>query len=171
MLFSTEMEQRSNGRIDISKKSSLEIPTFYKKQPTDNKTFYAEAVQGNFTRNQVSDLFFSCNNIDILHEGIRYKIYQLTNGKHKIGRQSDEDLKIVMRSIYLQYSKNLPNNIIGQVKELNTFVLEWCVKEILSNITQYDQYVIDASTLPIPLDRAPIMTSKGSKALETISFI
>lgn len=171
MLFCREMEQRSNGRVDISKKSPLEIPNFYKKQPCDNKTFHAEAVQGHFTRNQVSDLFFSCKNIDILHEGIRYKIYQLTNGKHTICRQSDEDLKIVMRSIYLQYSKNLPNNIVGQVKELNTLVLDWCVKEILSNITQYDQYVIDASTLPMPLERSPIMTSKGSKTLERISFI
>lgn len=165
------MEQRSNGRVDITKRVSLEIPNFYKKQPVDNSTFYAEAVQGNFTRNNVSDLFFSSNNINILHEGIRYKIYQLTNGKHKIGRQSDEDLKIIMRSIYLQYSKNLPNNIIDQVKELNILVLDWCVKEILSNITQYDQYVIDASTLPIPLARSPIMTTKGSKILERTSFI
>lgn len=165
------MTQRSNGRVDITNGGALEVPTFYKRQPVDNSSFYAEAVQGNFSRNSVSDLFFSCNNIDVLHDGIRYKIYQLTNGKHTIGRQSDQDLKIIMRSIYLQYSKNLPNNIVGQVKELNSKVLEWSVHEILSNIKQYDKYVIDVSTLPIPIERSPIMTTKGSRTLERTSFI
>lgn len=165
------MTQRSNGRVDITNQGALEIPTFYKRQPVDNSTFYAEAVQGNVSRNSVSDLFFSCNNIDVLHDGIRYKIYQLTNGRHTIGRQSDQDLKIVMRSIYLQYSKNLPTDVIGQVKELNAKVLDWCVNEVLSNVRQYDRYVIDASTLPLPLERSPIMTSKGSRTLERTSFI
>lgn len=165
------MTQRSNGRVDIINQGALEVPTFYKRPPVDNSTFYAEAVQGNFTRNSVSDLFFSCNNIDVLHDGIRYKIYQLTNGRHTIGRQSDQDLKIVMRSIYLQYSKNLPTDVIGQVKQLNAKVLDWCVNEVLSNVKQYDRYVIDASTLPLPLERSPIMTAKGSRTLERTSFI
>ncbi len=160
-----------NGRIDISKPSSLQIPTFYKQQQTDNKTFYAEAVQGSFTPNNLSNTFFSCNNIDVLQDGIRYKIYQLTNQKHTIGRQSDQDLKIVMRSIYLQHSKNLNTNIIEQVRELNTIVLDWCVKEIFSNIQQYDKYCVDVSTLPTPMERSPLMTNKGSKILEVKSFV
>lgn len=167
-----EKTQQFNGRVNISKPSALEIPSFYKQQQQmDNSTFYAEAVQGHFTPNEVSNLFFSCNNIDVLQNGLRYKIYQLTNGKHVIGRQSDQDLKIIMRSIYLQYSKNLPKDVVGQVRELNALVLEWAVKEVLSNVKQYDKYRMDVSTLPVPMARPPLMTNKGSKTLERTSFV
>lgn len=160
-----------NGRVNISSQSPLTLNAFYKHTPTDNSAFYVEAVQGTFTPNHLSNMFFSCNNIDVLHEGIRYKVHQLTNGKHIIGRQSDKDLKVVMRSIYLQYSKNRNDDIIGQVRELNSKVLEWCVREVFSNLQQYDKYVVDVSTLPMPLERSPIATTKGSRTLERKTFI
>jgi hypothetical protein len=160
-----------NGRLNITKPRTVEFPSFYKQAPTNNKTFYAEAVQGTFTPNELSNMYFSCNNIDVLHSGIRYKIYQLTNGKHIIGRQSDKDLKIVMRSIYLQHSKNLDTDIIGQVRELNAMVLDWCVHEVFSNLQQYDKYLIDVSTLPTPMERSQLMTSKGNKSLEMKYFV
>ena len=69
-------------------------------------SFYAEAIQGKFTQNCLTRLYFSIDNINILQNGIRYKIFKLTNGKHIIGKQSEQDLKIVMRSIYLQYGKS-----------------------------------------------------------------
>ena len=160
-----------NGRVNISSQSPLTLNNFYKQSPMDNSSFYFEAVQGTFTPNQLSNMFFSCNNIDVLQEGIRYKVYQLTNGKHVIGRQSDKDLKVVMRSIYLQYSKNLSTDIVSQVRELNSFVLEWCVKEVFSNIQQYNKYVVDVSTLPMPMERSTIATTKGSRTLERKTFI
>jgi len=166
-----EQTQRFNGRVNISKPSSLEIPSFHKQEKMDNSTFYAEAVQGHFTPNPVSNLFFSCNNIDVLQDGLRYKIYQITNGKHVIGRQSEQDMKVIMRSIFLQYAKNLPQDVVGQVRELNGLVLEWTVKEVLSNLKQYDKYRQDVSTLPMPMARAPLMTSKGSRSLERTTFV
>lgn len=159
-----------NGRVNISKPSSLQIPA-YQKQKIDNSAFYAEAVQGNFTPNELSNLFFSCNNIDVLQDGLRYKIYKESGNKYIIGRQSDQDLKIIMRSIYLQYGKNLNKNIIEQVKELNAKVLEWAVPEVLSNVKQYDKYRYEVSTLPVPLERAPLETKKGTKVLEIKSFV
>lgn len=160
-----------NGRVDISRPSSLRIPTFYKRQDMNNATFYAEALQGTFTPNNLSNVYFSCNNIDVLQEGIRYKIYQSTDGKYIIGRQSDSDLKIVMRSIYFQHSKNLDTDIIGQVRELNALVLDWCVNEVLSNLTQYNKYIIDASTLPTPIVHSQLITTKGSRSLELKPFV
>lgn len=159
-----------NGRVNISKPSSLQIPA-YQKQQIDNSAFYAEAVQGNFTPNELSNLFFSCNNIDVLQDGLRYKIYKESGNKYIIGRQSDQDLKIIMRSIYLQYGKNLNKNIVEQVKELNAKVLEWAVPEVLSNVKQYDKYRYEVSTLPVPLERAPLETKKGTKVLEIKSFV
>lgn len=159
-----------NGRVNITKASALQIPA-YQKTEINNGTFYAEAVQGHFTPNEVSNLFFSCNNIDVLQDGLRYRVYKESNGKFIVGRQSDQDLKIIMRSIYLQYGKNLKNNVVEQVKELNAKVLDWAVPEVLSNVKQYDKYRVEVSTLPVPMERAPLMTVKGTKTLEIKSFV
>lgn len=159
-----------NGRVNISKPSSLQIPAYQTKK-IDNSTFYAEAVQGHFTPNELSNLFFSCNNIDVLQDGLRYRVYKESGNKFVIGRQSDQDLKIIMRSIYLQYGKNLNKNIVEQVKELNGKVLDWAVPEVLSNVKQYDKYRYEVSTLPVPLERAPLETKKGTKVLEIKSFV
>ena len=88
-----------------------------------------------------------------------------------IGRQSDHDLKVVVRSIYLQYGRNLPTDIVGQVKELNGRVLEWTVNEVLSNLKQYQVYRKDASTLPMPMEYGSFVTQKGTKTLETKMFV
>jgi hypothetical protein len=165
-----EPTQSLNGRVNILKKGALEIPNFQQKQ-VDNKMFYSEALVGGFEPTPVSNLFFSCNNIDVLQDGIRYAIYKRSGGKYTIGRQSDHDLKIVMRSIYLQYSRNLPTNVVEQVRELNGRVLEWTVNEVLSNLKQYEVYRKDASTLPMPMEYGPLVTQKGTKTLETKMFV
>ena len=163
--------QSMNGRINIlTQTSSLIIPEFQRKE-VNNKTFYAEALIGGFSPTPVSNLFFSTNNIDVLQDGIRYSIYKRTNGEYVIGRQSDHDLKVVMRSIYLQYGRNLPTDIVGQVKELNGRVLEWTVNEVLSNLKQYQVYGKDASTLPMPMEYGSFVTQKGTKTLETKMFV
>jgi hypothetical protein len=161
-----------NGRIDILSDlpATFNIPDIQRKD-VNNTDFTREAISGYFTKNNVSELFFSELNINALQDGIRYKIYNETNGQHVIGRQSDQELKVVMRSIYLQYSVNNMNDCVGQVRILNSYVLDWCVSEILSNLLQHQKYKIDSSTLPMPLERSPLMSNKGTKTLEISSFM
>lgn len=160
-----------NGRVDLlSSMPTFEIPSF--QQRTVNNTGFAkEATTGQLTVNTVSELFFSKLNIDALQQGIRYRVYVETNGKYVIGRQSDQDLKIVMRSIYLQFSKNNDSDCVAQVRSLNAKVLEWVIPEVLSNLLQYSTYRRDASTLPMPLDRSPNMSTKGTFAMELTNFM
>lgn len=162
---------RYNGFVDIMSQSTpLQIPA-YQRKPTDNSTFYAEAVQGTFKPTKLSNLFFSCNNIDVLQDGLRYRVYKDSGNKYIIGRQSDQDMKVIMRSIYLQYGRNLDTDVVGQVRELNGRVLDWAVPEVLSNVKQYDKYKKDISTLPVPLEHSTLMTKKGTKVLEIKSFV
>jgi hypothetical protein len=79
----------------------------------------------------VSDLFFSPVNIAALQQGIRYKVYVNSSGVHNIPNQSEGEL-LAMRSLYLDYSKNLPFDYIGQVKSLNIRVLDFAVPQIIS---------------------------------------
>lgn len=160
-----------NGRVDlVSSLSSLDIPAFQQRS-VRNDTFTSEATFGQVASNDLSKLYFSEQNINALQDGIRYRVYVETNGQYVIGRQSDQELKIVMRSIYYQHAKNQPSDIVGQVRALNAKVLEWVVPEVLSNLKQHEVYRRDASTLPMPMERSPLMTSKGSRTLELKNFL
>ena len=94
------------------------------------------------------------------------KILNDTNGEYNIGRQKDDELKIVMRSIYFQHAKNQSTNVPAQVLDLNTRVIEWCVPEIISNIKQSQRYIKDISTMPVPLERSVMPSRKGLKNLD-----
>jgi hypothetical protein len=104
----------------------------------------------------LSTLFFHPQNIDTIQTELRYRVYQTTGVL--VGRQSETELLIVMRSVYLQESRNLPGRYTEQIKELNEKVLEYCVKNVSSNALQYQQYIQDASTMPVPMAH-PISTN------------
>ena len=53
-----------------------------------------------------------------------------------------------MRSVFLQNSKNLPNNITEQIKELNELVIEEIVPKLLGEIEGYLVYRKDISEIP-----------------------
>jgi hypothetical protein len=130
---------------------------------------YKEAgIQHFIAKNDLNSVYFSRNNIDAIQHGIRYSIFNKSS--KVIDNQSETELRIIMRSIYLQYSKNLPNNIIEQIKDLNKRVLEFVVPRVLIEMNQYETYLKDASTLPVPLSRGENTSSTGTKFLYRKEF-
>jgi len=65
-----------------------------------------------------------------------------------------------MKSIYLQFGKNLKTDITDQVKVLNSYVLDYSIPNIIANIEQYIGYKKHVSTMPTPLEH-PVYTSKA----------
>lgn len=118
--------------------------------------------------NQLNNLYFSNENISAIQHGIRYTVFKETD--KVIDVQDERELLVVMRSIYLQYGKNLPSNIVSQVKQLNKRVLETVIPKIITEMNQYQTYLRDASALPIPLDRGESTSSKGTKFLVMDEF-
>lgn len=92
--------------------------------------------------------FFGKRNVELLHQMIQAKVLQKSNGKFQIGKQSEKELIIIMRSIYFQHGKNLPDKIQEQVDDLNTKVIDECVRIILVNIKSYIGYVKDVNAPP-----------------------
>jgi len=153
----------ANGRVDANNYNN----NYNIKEAVNKATeHHINIISRNINCTEVSKIFFSIQNINLLQIGIRNKILNETNGKINIGRQKDDELKIVMRSIYFQYSKNSPNNIKEQVLDLNIRVIDWCVPEIISNIKQSQRYINDISTMPIPLERSILPSGKGLKTLD-----
>jgi len=132
-------------------------------------TFRKQATTGQWECNLLNQVYFSKENVDLVQEQIRYRVYMMSNKKYQIGRQSDTELQIIMRSIYFQYGKNLPTNIKAQIVELNNLVVQECVAKILSQIEQHVYYLFDASTQPVPLSLPENMSSAGRKQLPSVT--
>lgn len=164
----------TNGRINILEntvnKNTIRYSNLYEEIDNGNKLFKTEAVKNILSTNKLQELFFSEQNIDIIQKLLTYHVKLQSNGRHQIGRQSDNELKIVMKSIYLQYGKNADNNINTQVKELNAYVLDYCIPLILSNIEQYIIFKKDVSTLPVPLDNPKYTSASGTRTAPDYIF-
>ena len=156
-----------NGRVNaVMPVDNYNFATNVEKQSENNTNL----ISRNMNCTGVSAIFFSDANVELLQLGIRNKILNLSNGEYNIGKQSDIDLKIIMRSIYFQYGKNVSSNVNAQVLDLNTRVIDWCVPEILSNIKQSAKYIMDISTMPVPLDRSELPSQKGTRTLEMMKY-
>jgi hypothetical protein len=98
--------------------------------------------------NNLNCNFFTNNNFNKLQNDIIEEVYKQSNGQYQIGYQDQDQLIIVMRSMYLMYSNNLPYDINEQVNQLNKSVLEYCVPNILNNVLQYIGYIKDRESVP-----------------------
>jgi hypothetical protein len=159
----------ANGRVNILDNRSNNVFHLYDKIPISEKTTnYRNALTGNMESNVLSETFFSSGNILIIQHGIIAGVYQKSNGRFQVGYQNQDTLKIIMRSIFLQHSKNRMDNITQQVEELNKLVLDYCIPQICSEAKGFMKYKEDVSTLAIPLSRA--VSTYSSNVLELKKF-
>jgi len=120
----------------------------------------------------VSDLFFSELNVNTLHEAVRYLVYKFSDCKYVIRRQSDEELQIIMRGIYLEHGKNIPVRVVEQVRDLNALVLDFAVPRILNEISSWETYQSQALRNPIPqLQRPTNVSVYGTKSTTLMQAI
>lgn len=163
---------QSTGRVDNIFDDNSKAFNLYREFENRKNTgsFSTEAVVNIHTKNDISNVFFSQQNMNVLQDAIRYNVYQKSCGKHVIDRQSENDLKIVMRSIYLDYAQHKPYNTLDQIKELNQRVIDYCVPRIMQEISMYMYYKNDISKLPDPMDRGQFISAKGQKVNEIKSF-
>ena len=131
--------------------------------------FQVEALYGIQETSQLNQLFFSRKNLDNIQDLIRYTVYMKSDKKYKIGKQSDVELEIIMRSIYLQHSPNLPNKIKEQISYLNKLVSDWCVEQIIPEVQQYVGYIKEIEYMPLPIDLPVNLSSKGSRSLRSVT--
>lgn len=172
-----------NGRVNLLRtKGDCEFQ--YVDSPEPSSDGY-DIVSRNLEHTPISSLFFSKMNIDYIQQGISNRVFNESNGSFNIGRQSDIELKIVMRSIYLTSLNSvsrtimdvvLPpdttnrNYVVERVKELNTEVLDWVVPRILTNMQQFESYKNDVQSLPTPMERPSYLSNTGTRSSEFHSF-
>ena len=126
---------------------------------------------GNQQRSKLSDMYYSQTNIDFLQNEIINQIYKKTSGKYRIVKQSEDELVIVMKSIYLQYARNSDVDIQLQINVLNKHVLDYCVDNVYVNLLQYVKYIDDITKEQTVIDRPKNVDVKGNKTLMPNHFV
>jgi len=157
-----------NGRVVIENTYMKDIQMIDKNGEKMNN-FQVEALYGIQETSQLNQLFFSKKNMDIIQDMIRFNVYEKSEKKFIIDRQSDIELEIVMRSIYLQHSVNLPNKIREQLQYLNGLVRDWCTQQIIPEVQQYHGYIKEIEYMPLPIDLPLNLSSKGSRSLRSVT--
>jgi hypothetical protein len=137
--------------------------------PANQCPGYRDAMQGNWYNTVLSDAFFSKENIQLLQNGIRAGVHQMSNGQYTVGEQNCDQLMMIMRSTFLQSSLNQPENITAQIERLNTLVLDYAIPQVYGEAQGYLKYKYDVSNLVVPIS-TPIMSSTGDKQLELKPF-
>jgi hypothetical protein len=142
-----------NGRVNILEPESPDaVFKMQERLAVKNKASeYREALVGTWENNALSDVFFSAANIQIIQNGLRAGVYEMSDNKFIIAPQNIDTLKVIMRSIYLQYAEHYPDKITQQVERLNKLVLDYAIPTVYNEAVGYMKYRIDQSTLVTPL--------------------
>ena len=162
-----------NGRVNILEGEDDPNVKFrmYERIAVKNKaTEYRDALVGVLEDNVLAQVYFSAANEQIIQNGIRAGVYNLSKDKYVVAQQNSDQLKIVMRSIYLQFARHSEIGIREQVEVLNTLVLEYCVPYVYSEAVSYVKYLRDQSTLVMPLDHA-LQSDRQYKQLQERAWI
>jgi hypothetical protein len=148
--------KKYNGRVNIMEEQDPDAKfKMYERIAIKNKaTEYRNATLGIWEDNLLSRVYFSAENEQILQNGIRSGVYNLSNQKFVASQQSSDNLKIVMRSIFLQFSQNKSTDITRQIEVLNKMVLNYCVPFVYNEAVSYVKYLEDQSTLVLPLENS-----------------
>jgi hypothetical protein len=161
-----------NGRVNIVEQPSPEIQfKMQERIAIKNKTTeYREALTGEIESNMLATVYFSVDNIQIVQNGLRAGVYNMSNGKYVIPPQNMDTLKIIMRSIYLQHAEHDMNNIKKEVTNLNKLVLDYAIKSVYGEAVGYEKYCQDQSSIAMPME-LPRQADRDYKQLELKNWV
>lgn len=161
--------EQYNGRINLVEDANPDMRfQMMEKIAIKNKaTEYRDALAGMQEDSLLAQVYFSEENIQIIQNGLRAGVYEMSEKQIVIPPQNIDNLKIIMRSIYLQYGKHpkTSGEITAEVEKLNQYVLNYAVKSVYGEAQGYLNYCRDQSTLVMPLER-PHQPDRDYKHLE-----
>lgn len=129
-------------------------------------------IGGLIEKTKLSTMFFSENNINLLQKLIKYNVKKQTN--KIISEQSNEELFIIMKSIFLNEANlgvKTDSCIKKELRKLDLLVANECTKKIITQIKQHIIYLDNINNLAVPMERAESTNIKGTKINELNRFI
>ncbi len=156
-----------NGRVNLVEPSDKDARFRMQERIHVRNTAsnYYDALNGQLEQNVLSQVFFSAENIQIIQNGLRAGVHAMSDSRFIVPNQNIDTLKIIMRSIYLQYAQHIPGRITEEVERLNTLVLDYAVPNVYGEAIGYMNYIRDQSTLVSPI-QMPQRSDRVYKELE-----
>ena len=151
-----------NGRVIFDDKPGISYQLYENEK---NPYQFENSLKSIQSDNVLNKTFFSQKNINMIQNAIINEIVQKTG--YKIGRQSELQLQIIMRSMFLQFGRNDPCNIKQQIIELDRKVIDYSVDRIIVEISQYLEYKNTINKLPVPMSHPQNLSNAGEKSLSS----
>lgn len=145
---------KHTGRLPLSdQETRMSVPAavLFAPEPGMESSVVKERIHFRHGATSLNEQFFSQENVDRLQSMIQATVRQMVNAT--IDRQSDVDLKLVMRSYYLQYAENNPNATADELQQLNERVVNFCANRIAVEVEAYRYYRKDILDFPAPIAR------------------
>lgn len=204
-IFYQKIFETSNADVPIENRTLMSIRKQRAQRLTNNKvdklispgsfnlTPDDKSVSGSNTRYLFRNLygetpltfaFFSSKNIQNIQDLIKFTVYKET--EYVVDNQSVNELMIIMRSIFLEYSlhpKLIDENMSdkekselmvkykNEVARLNQIVINAIVPKIISQIQQYVDYLRDVSQQPYYMDKPKNESTTGQKQYRSTTQI
>ena len=124
--------------------------------------FNYDALKGIQCETELSCKFFSKQNIMHLHSEIIIAVQDKL--KVNIDKQSDQELVIIMRAIFLQNAYE-SSDVAQELKNLNLKVLMEIVPEIISKIKQHMEHLNNQKTNLQVMEHPVNVNSAGEKSM------
>ena len=136
---------------------------------TSENNTYRDILKTIQERSPVSDKYFSHINVNHIKCLISKLIKEKYNYNIDAQAQSDNEILIVMRSIYLQHAQNLPGYVDQQVADLNKKTLLEIVPRVHTNIQMELTYQRDQGAQPLPMERPINISSAGTRSNRSVT--
>tara|TARA_Y100001970_G_C14211691_1_gene847312 strand:+ start:172 stop:681 length:510 start_codon:yes stop_codon:yes gene_type:complete len=102
--------------------------------------------------------YLSTKNMQMIQNGIRAKVYELSKNNFIISEQDSVTLKQIMIQIFNSNVRDHINNSQQTIITLNNFTVEVCAKQIYERAKTYLKYVETQGEIPTPMAQ-PAFTS------------
>ena len=106
-----------NNPLDVNTGLPIFLLTNNHPEKFFEKAAYRFDPQAVANVNKLKQVFFSPENIKYLQEKMIYEVYTTTK-KYKIPYQNEQDLKMIMETIYFDKTRNIGYNLNEQLNEL-----------------------------------------------------
>jgi hypothetical protein len=118
----------------------------------------------------LNTVFFSEANVDKIQADIQSQVNLMSGGKYNIDRQSDREVKIIMRSYYLMYAKNNASQVAEELSDLNSRVVGYAAAKVYSEVDFHTFYLKDLQDFALPIANPMNPHVFGTRTGELKSF-
>jgi hypothetical protein len=145
-----------NNPLDVNTGLPIFLLTNNHPEKFFEKSTYRFEPQAVRNVNKLKQIFFSPENVKYIQEKMSYEVLTTTK-KYKIPYQNEQDLRMIMETIYFDKTRNIGYALNEQLAELNTYVVKFCVPLIINEINVYLNYLDDINK-PRELNTLPKST-------------